>query len=145
MASGTRGRANARGQDNGPEDDPNNLPPPPSMVQLMAMFENNRIDNIRLLERIERNTAQHQGNQGGIRDFIRLTPPVFSYSTEPLDADYWLRTMERKLQVGHVAQADWVTFTAYHLEGAAGSWWENFLAMQAAEHVVTWQEFTEAF
>ena len=58
MASITRGRANARDQDNVPEGDPNNLPPPPSMVQLMAMFENNRVDNIMLLERIERNTAQ---------------------------------------------------------------------------------------
>jgi hypothetical protein len=38
-----------------------------------------------------------------------------------------------------------VTFAAYHLEGAAGSWWENFLAMQTAEHVVTWQEFKTAF
>jgi hypothetical protein len=80
-----------------------------------------------------------------MRDFIRLTPPVFSYSTEPLDADYWLRTIERKLQAAHVAQADWVTFAAYHLEGAAGSWWENFLAMQTTEHVVTWQEFKTAF
>src|SRR4051812_38689750 len=100
---------------------------------------------MRLLERIEHNTSQRQNNQVGIKDFTRLTPLVFSYSTEPLDADYWLRTMERKLQVGRVAQADWVTFASYHLEGAANSWWENFLAMQEAQHVVTWQEFTEAF
>jgi hypothetical protein len=28
---------------------------------------------------------------------------VFSYSIEPLDADYWLRTIERKLEVAHAA------------------------------------------
>jgi hypothetical protein len=111
----------------------------------MAMYEANRANNIRLLERIEQNTARRQDDRVGMRDFLRLTPPVFSYSTEPLDADYWLRTIERKLQATHVAQADWVTFAAYHLEGAAGSWWENFLAMQTAEHVVTWQEFKTAF
>ena len=119
--------AHARGATN--EGESSNLTPPPSMVQLMAMYKTNRADNMWLLERIERNTAQCQNNQVGIKDFTRLTPPVFSYSTEPLDADYWLRTMERKLQVGHVAQADWVTFAAYHLEGAAKSWWANFLAM----------------
>jgi hypothetical protein len=115
------------------------------MVQLMAMYEANHADNIRLLERIECNTAQCQDEGVGIKSFIRLTPPVFSYSTEPLDADYWLRTIERKLEVAHAAQADWVTFAAYHLEGAAGSWWENFLLLQPANHVVTWQEFKIAF
>jgi hypothetical protein len=76
------------------------------MVQLMSMYEANHADNIRLLERIERNTAQRQDEGVGIKSFIRLTPPVFSYSTKPLDADYWLRTIERKLEVAHAAQAD---------------------------------------
>ncbi|KAK1603043.1 hypothetical protein QYE76_037675 [Lolium multiflorum] len=149
MSGGTRSGA-GRGQHHGnnrrnvPEENAD-LPPPPSMVQLMAMYEANRADNIRLLERIERNTAQRHEEQVGIRSFIRLTPPVFSYSTEPLDADYWLRTIERKLEVAHAAQADWVNFATYHLEGAAGSWWENFLLMQPAGHVVTWQEFKAAF
>jgi hypothetical protein len=129
MSGGTRGGGGRCGGGNDQEGDNVNLPPPPSMVQLMAMYEASRADNIRLLERIEQNTARRQDDRVGMRDFIRLTPPVFSYSTEPLDADYWLRTIERKLQAAHVAQADWVTFAAYHLEGAAGSWWENFLAM----------------
>ena len=103
MSHNTRGRGGGRG--NGPEDNVN-LPPPPSMIQMMAMFEANRADNMRLLAQIERNTAQHQEDRVGIKSFIRLTPPVFSYSTEPLDADYWLRTIERKLEAAHVAQAD---------------------------------------
>ncbi|KAK1680953.1 hypothetical protein QYE76_041801 [Lolium multiflorum] len=49
MSGGTRGRA--RG--NGPEEENVDLPPPPSMVQLMDMYEANRADNMRLLERIE--------------------------------------------------------------------------------------------
>ena len=102
------------------------MPPPPSMVQLLAMYEANRADNMRLLAQIERNTAARQNNQVTIKDYIRLNPPVFHYSSEPLDADYWFRATERKLEVAHAAPADWVTFAAYHLEGAAGSWWENF-------------------
>ena len=146
MSGGNGGAGNGQGSGHGTDPEGNvDLPPPPSMVKLMAMYEANRADNMRLLSQIERNTAQRQNDGVGIRSFTRLTPPVFSYSAEPLDADYWLRTMERKLEVAHVAQADWVTFAAYHLEGAAGSWWENFLAMQAAEHVVTWQEFKDAF
>src|SRR3954465_9097945 len=36
-------------------------------------------------------------------------------------------------------------FAAYFLEGAAGEWWESFVAMQPDGHVVTWQEFPDAF
>ena len=143
--SGARGRPRHQVRGNGPQAENVDLPPPPSMVQLMALYETNRADNMRLLERIERNTAQRQDDRVVINDFIRLTPPVFRYSPEPLDADYWLRVIKRKLEAAHAAQADWVTFAAYHLEGAAGSWWENFLAMQPADHVVTWQEFKTAF
>jgi hypothetical protein len=55
--------------------------------------------------------------------FLLGFPTGWSFTT------YQLCTIERKLQAAHVAEVDWVTFTTYHLEGAAGSWWENFLAM----------------
>ena len=110
-----RGTNSNRGRGDGHEDD-DERPPPPSMVQLMAMYEANRADNMRLLAQIERNTNHRQNDQVTIRDYVRLNPPVFRYSAEPLDADYWLRTTERKLEVSHAAPADWVTFAAYHLE-----------------------------
>ena len=36
-------------------------------------------------------------------------------------------------------------FASHQLEGAALSWWESFLAMQPACHIVTWEEFRTAF
>ena len=50
-----RGTNSNRGRGDGHEDD-DERPPPPSMVQLMAMYEANRADNMRLLAQIERNT-----------------------------------------------------------------------------------------
>ena len=73
---GATGHGQGHGRGNGPENNAN-LPPPPSMVQLMAMYETNRADNMRLLERIEQNTARRDT---GINDFIRLNPPVFNFS-----------------------------------------------------------------
>jgi hypothetical protein len=32
-------------------------------------------------------------------DFQRTKPPTFSHSMEPIDADDWLKTVEKKLQV----------------------------------------------
>src|SRR3954466_3606045 len=144
MSQGTRGnlgRAHARG--NEPEE--GNLPPPPSMAQVLMEIERNRRDSHALLEVIARNSTQQRNEMVTLNDFIHLRPPVFSYSTEPLAADDWLRSIERKLQAGHVADGDKVNYASYHLEGAANSWWENYLNMRPEGPPTAWNEFCTAF
>ena len=68
----------------------------------------------------------------------KLRPPKFADSKGPLDADDWLKTIERKFNALRVQARDHVNFATYKLEGAAGAWWEGFLALQAPEHEVTW-------
>src|SRR4051812_18107003 len=80
-----------------------------------------------------------------IQDFILLKPLVFRCSSEPLEADDWLHSVECKLDTAHVAPDDRVIFAAYFQEGAAIQLWENYVAMQPDGHVVTWQEFPDAF
>ena len=123
-----------------------NLPHPPSLAEVMMEAERNKRETNRLLERIEQNTAHHQrSNMVSLSDFIKLHPPMFHHSVEPLDADDWLRSISHKLRSALVAEADKVTFAAYHLEGPASLWWENYGAMRPAGHVTTWAEFSEAF
>ena len=111
----------------------------------MMEAERNRCDQTRLLELIEQNTARHHNVVVSIQDFILLQPPVFRCSSEPLEAYDWLRSIECKLDTAHVAPDDRVIFVVYFLEGAALQWWENYVAMQPDGHVVTWQEFRDAF
>src|ERR1044072_7405924 len=120
-------------------------PPPPSAAEILMEAERNRRDQTRLLELIEQNTAHRRNVVVSIQDFILLKPPVFRCSFEPLEADYWLRSIERKLDTAHVAPDDRVVFAVYFLEGAALQWWENYVEMQPDGHVVTWQEFCDAF
>jgi hypothetical protein len=120
-------------------------PSPTSMAEIMLEAERNHRDQTRLLECIAQNTSHQQDSVVTIQDFILLNPPVFRCSSEPLDADDWLRSLERKLETAHVAPGDRVLFAAYFLEGAALQWWENFVAMQPIGHVVTWQEFCDDF
>src|SRR3954469_5843026 len=98
-------------------------PPPPSSVEIMMEAERNRCDQTRLLELIEHNTAHHRNVVVNIQDFILLKPRVFRCSSEPLEADDWIRSIERKLDTAHVAPDDRVIFAAYFLEGAAAEWW----------------------
>src|SRR3954469_20432539 len=104
-------------------------PPPPSAAEIMMEAERNRRDQTHLLELIEQNTARHRNVVVSIQDFILLKPPVFRCSSEPLEADDWLRSIERKLDTAHVAPNNRVIFAAYFLEGAALQWWENYVAM----------------
>ena len=114
MASGTRGR----GQ-NPPEAD---LPPPPTMAQVLQSIETNRLRNERLLERVAQNT-ERRAEGVTLGDFIKAQPPYFADSKEPLDADDWVRTIERKFVALRVHERDRVNFATYKLEGAAGAWW----------------------
>src|SRR3954467_1273883 len=120
-------------------------PSPTSMAEIMLEAERNRHDQTRLLECIAQNTSRQHLSVVTIQDFILLNPPVFRCPSEPLDADDWLRSLERKLETAHVAPSDRVLFAAYFLEGVALQWWENFVAMQPVGHVVTWQEFSDDF
>ena len=81
MSQGTRGQL---GRNQG-RDDPegSGLPPPPTMAQVLMEVERNRRDSHALLEVIARNTTQQHNEMVALTDFMRLHPPVFSYSTEP--------------------------------------------------------------
>ena len=142
----TRANPASQEQAEGSEARNENLPHPPSLAEVMMEAERNKRETNRLLERIEQNTAHHQrANVVSLSDFIKLHPPTFHHSVEPLDADDWLRSISHKLRSALVAEADKVTFAAYHLEGPASLWWENYGAMRPAGHVTTWAEFSEAF
>ena len=53
--------------------------------------------------------------------FLRLNPPVFSISTEPIVADDWLRKIARELTTAGCTDAEKVKFAAHQLEGPASS------------------------
>src|ERR1041385_2972473 len=144
MSGGTRSavRRNRDRVRNRNDDEPL---PPPSAAEIMMEAEKNQRNQTRLLELIEQYTSRHCNVVVSIQDFILLKPPVFRCSSEPLEADDWLRSIERKLDTTHVAPNDRVIFAAYFLEGAAVEWWKNYVAMLPDGHIVTWPEFRDAF
>src|SRR3954463_3227137 len=118
MSGGTRS-AVLRNRDRDQNRNDDELPTPPSAAEILMEAERNRRDQTRLLELIEKNTARHRNVVVSIQDIIILKPPVFRCSSEPLEADDWLRSVEHKLDMAHVAPNDRVIFAAYFLEGAA--------------------------
>ena len=52
-----------------------------------------------------------------LTEFLRSQLPTFSDAREPLDADDWLRALERKFAALHVPAAEQVNFATYLLNG----------------------------
>ena len=80
-----------------------------------------------------------------LQEFVRLNPSTFRNSTDPMDADDWLRDIAFQLESANVAPDSYVTFATYHLRGSASQWWESHRRMLPAGTEATWQEFQLAF
>ncbi|XP_073354025.1 uncharacterized protein [Aegilops tauschii subsp. strangulata] len=89
------------------------------------------------------------GNQNGhhskLSNFQQTKPPSFSHTTDPLDADDWLRTIERKLEIARTEEGYKVPFAMHYLEGAAAIWWDNAKTIWPADDEITWAKFKEHF
>jgi len=116
------------------------------MEQLMMM-------QTQLLQQLAQN-MQNNGNGNGnapphVRDkrgeFLKGHPPVFKHSTDPLEADDWLRAIERQLEIAQCDDREKVLYAAGQLQGAALDWWDSFRFGRTDADPITWMEFHNAF
>jgi hypothetical protein len=71
---------------------------------------------------------------------------VFTHAADPLEADDWLRAMEKKLNIAQCDDRQKVLFTSVQLQGEAQDWWELYeYGRPTNAPTVTWQEFRESF
>jgi hypothetical protein len=78
-------------------------------------------------------------------EFMRGHPPVFAHSSDPMDDEDWLRTVERELHTAQCDDREKVLYGPRLLRGAAQSWWESYLATHANLDTITWEEFRDSF
>ena len=90
------------------------LPPPITLEQLMMM-------QTQLLQQMAQNMQNHgNGNappqvRDKRREFLKGHPPVFKYSTDPLQADDWLRATERQLEIAQCDDREKVLYASGQL------------------------------
>ena len=96
---------------------------------------------------VQQNAAsQHRSGQSSkLVEFQRTSPPVFTQSNEPLEADDWLRTMEQKFEVIKCPEEDKVPFAAQYLQGPAAAWWDDYRSIQKTGTEISWEDFVENF
>ena len=87
-----------------------NLPPPPpppfsekltQLTQVVARMAQQQANQM-----LHQNNRNEGNGRVSLRDFHNLNSRIFASSTEPLDADDWLREMNRTLVTARVAPDD---------------------------------------
>jgi hypothetical protein len=95
---GARSPLGAEGEVDG-EGSETHLPAPLELSLDLAQVLANQTQLIKVLMRSLENQHPNGGRpQDRMGEFLRLKPPTFAGSSNPLDADDWLRIVKRKLE-----------------------------------------------
>jgi hypothetical protein len=78
-------------------------------------------------------------------DFQRTKPPTFSYAVEPMDANDWLKSVEKKLQVVQCNNREMVLLASHQLSGPAADWWDAYVEAHEEPESINWPEFRASF
>ena len=84
------------------------------------------------------------GHMASFKDFKSVGPPEFKGSTEPMEAQSWVKEVEKAFVIARVGEEQKTAFATYLLKGEANFWWEAN-QNRAGEGVVAWDRFKEVF
>jgi len=127
-----------------PEDEEQELPNPPTNNLVAVMAQQTRLLQALVQDRQGcRDNAR--GPEARLSEFMKFRPPTFDHAEDPLEADDWLREINKKLDIIHARGIDRVLLAAHQLIGTAGEWWDNYSNASENPENITWDEFQEAF
>jgi hypothetical protein len=144
---------NHNNNNNGNNDGGNNQdvnpppPPPPTLEQVLIM-------QAQLLQTMQQTlvsmqAAPPQAPSPPLRDrlgeFQCTKPPTFSQAMEPMDADDWLKVVEKKLRVVQCSDREKVMLTSHQLSGPAADWWDAYVEAHEEPKSINWPKSRAAF
>jgi hypothetical protein len=147
-----RGGRRAQQEQAAPQDEAphQQLPPPPPMtIERMFLMQTQAVQAIgqtlAAIQQQHQPLPQPQMPRDKRAEFMRGHPPVLAHSSDPMDAEYWLCTVERELYTAQCDDRGKVLYGPRLLREAAQSWCESYLATHANPDTITWEEFRDNF
>jgi hypothetical protein len=74
-------------------------------------------------------------------DFYHTKSPTFSYAVELMDADDWLKSVEKKLQVVQCNNHEKVLVASHQFSGPTADWWDAYVEAHEEPGNINWPEF----
>jgi hypothetical protein len=84
-------------------------------------------------------------HQSHLVEFLRTLPTTFSQAKDPMEAEDWLKGVEKKLMITQYTDHEKVLFAAHQLFGTVANWWETYCSTHADVDSITWNEFKDRF
>jgi hypothetical protein len=149
MANTKNRNNNNNGNNNGENKQDVNPPPPP-----LPTLEQVLIMQAQLLQTMQQTLVNMQAAppqapppppRDRLREFQRTKPPIFSQALEPMDADDWLKSVEKKLQVVQCNNREKVLLASHQLSAPAANWWDAYVEAHEDPESINWPEFRAAF
>jgi hypothetical protein len=122
-------------------------PPLPTLEQVLAM-------QAQMLQTMPQTMVNMQAAQpqappppsmDGLRDFQCTKPPTFSHAVEPMDANDWLKSIEKKFQVVQCNNREKMLLASHQLFGPTTDWWDAYVEAHEEPERINWPEFRVAF
>jgi hypothetical protein len=107
-------------------------PPPPltleqvliKQAQMLQMMQQTVVNMQQALWQQPAPQPQQRDKHG---EFQQTKPLTFSHSIKPMDADDWLKTIKKKLQVVQCTNSERVLFTSHQLVRPVVDWWDVYV------------------
>jgi hypothetical protein len=124
-----------------------NLPPPPPLTfeQVLAMQAQMLQTMQETLVNLHAQPHAPPPPRDRLGDFQRTKSPTFSYAMEPLDADDWLKSVEKKLQVVQCNNRENVLLASHQLSGPTADWWDAYVEVYEEPESINWPKFRATF
>jgi hypothetical protein len=71
--------------------------------------------------------------------------PTFSNSSDPPQADDWLMSMDKMLNIAQCSDREKVLYASGRLTGPVADWWDVYCTAHVAADTITWAEFSTQF
>jgi hypothetical protein len=72
-----------------------------------------------------------------LAEFLQTRPTTFSQAKDPMDAEGWLKGVEKKLMIAQFTDRENVLFAAHQLYGTAANRWETYCNTHANVDTIT--------
>jgi hypothetical protein len=80
-----------------------------------------------------------------LAEFLRTHPTTFSQAKDPMEAEDWLKGVEKNIMIAQCTDHEKVLFAAHQLFGTAANWWETYCNTHADVDSIMWNEFKAHF
>jgi hypothetical protein len=83
--------------------------------------------------------------RGRLGDFQHTKPQTISHAVELMDADDWLKFVEKKLQVVQCNNRGKVLLASHQLSGPTADWCDAYVEAHEEPESINWPELRAAF